>query len=56
MVTHGCGEGEDLFIEAICDGHSSRPLESICELLLGLQDKTINHLLQYFFKKEEIRI
>lgn len=55
MVTNGCREGEALFIEAICDGHSSRPLESICELL-GPQHKTINHLLQCFFKKKEVRI
>lgn len=49
MLTNGCREGEELFIEVICDGHSIRPPESIYELL-GFQNATINHFLQYFLR------
>lgn len=51
MVTNGCGEEGDLFIDVICDGHSIRPPERIYELL-GLQDKTYKPFTIIFFQEK----
>lgn len=50
-MANGCGEGEDLFIDVICDGLSIRPPERIYELL-GLQDKTYKPFTTIFFQEK----
>lgn len=55
MVTNGCGEGDDLFTEAVCDGHSIIPPESIYELL-GLQYTNYKLFTTIFSKRKDIGI